>query len=89
MNQTKLESALEMCVSTGSGFILAWLSWKFVIIPMVYAGWIRIDSTTFITMYFTVLSLGRGFTFRRLFNAGIHKFILGVVRRLYQQKPRS
>ena len=81
MNQTKLESLLESFVNVGSGFIIAFLVWGFIVRPLIYAGYLTIDHTLAITIIFTVISVVRGFIWRRFFNAGIHKIIHKFVRK--------
>jgi len=68
MKQSRIESAIEQVCSVGSGFILAWLCWYFVVIPMIDDGTITYTSTTTITIIFTVLSVLRGYVWRRLFD---------------------
>lgn len=65
--QTKRHSLLEQVLNVGSGFVLSSLVWQFVIIK-----WWDIH-TSFsenlqITSVFTVVSVARGYVWRRLFN---------------------
>lgn len=65
--QTKRHSLLEQVLNVGSGFILSSLVWQFVIIQ-----WWDIH-TSFsenlqITSVFTIVSIARGYVWRRLFN---------------------
>lgn len=65
--QTKRHSLLEQVLNVGSGFVLSSLVWQFVIIR-----WWDIH-TSFgenlqITSVFTIVSIARGYVWRRLFN---------------------
>lgn len=65
--QTKRHSLLEQVLNVGSGFVLSSLVWQFVIIK-----WWDIH-TSFsenlqITSVFTIVSIVRGYVWRRLFN---------------------
>jgi len=56
----------------GSGFVLAMLVWTFLI-PVYYprmAG--PVTESFWITFIFTVVSVARGYFWRRLFNNGVH-----------------
>jgi hypothetical protein len=65
--QTKLESFVESSLNVASGFFIALVVWKFVIVPL----WGFDVSTTdnlAITGVFTVVSVARGYVWRRIFN---------------------
>lgn len=66
--QTKLESAIEQLFNIGSGFILAYSIWRFGINPAIAAGHMSVEDSFAITSIFTVVSLVRGYFWRRLFN---------------------
>lgn len=66
--QTKISSMLEQVANVGSGFLLALVMWEYVIRPAIYMGVITIDSSLTITLIFTIVSLVRGYVWRRLFN---------------------
>jgi hypothetical protein len=80
MMQTKLESLFEQTLSTATGFALAFTAWRFVVTPLLG---IPIDNgqNLLITSFFTVLSIARGYVWRRFFNAGIHKAVHNFLRR--------
>lgn len=65
--QTKLESFLESCLNVGSGFILALIVWKFVVVP-VWGFTVSTADNLVITGLFTALSIARGYVWRRIFN---------------------
>ena len=59
-------------MNTGSGFILAMLVWAFII-PLIFprmAG--PVEENMVVTAIFTVVSVLRSFTWRRLFNNGFY-----------------
>lgn len=73
MTQPKWESALEQTLNVGSGFLLSLLLWTYVISP-VYDIKVTTTENLEITLAFTVLSLLRGYAWRRLFNGRVlHK----------------
>lgn len=82
MQQSKLESFIESFFNIGSGFIIAMLSWSYVITPLFG---IKTDSheNFLIVMIFTVISIVRSFLWRRFFNAGLHKRIHEFVKRYF------
>jgi hypothetical protein len=74
MRQTKLESLFEKLCSTGSGFLIALATWEYVIRPLVNDGVLSVEHSFTITLIFTVISIIRGYFWRRFFNANLHKF---------------
>ena len=82
MEQTKLESMIETSINVASGFIISLILWVLVVIPV----W-DLDVTMFdniaITCLFIVVSITRGYFWRRFFNAQIHKKIHSFVSSVY------
>jgi len=81
MKQTRLISMIEVSLNVASGFILAMLVWTFFI-PVWYprmAG--PVTESFWITMIFTVVSVLRGYFWRRLFNNGVHATVVRWFRR--------
>lgn len=78
MNQTKLESAIEVFFNYLSGFIIAYMVYAFIILP---STWLK-DSPFWVTMIFTVVSIIRSFLWRRFFNAGLHKVVHKLVKNI-------
>ena len=75
MQQSKLESALEQTLNVGSGFILSYMIWITVITP-VYDIQLSTSDNLTVTLIFTVVSLLRGYVWRRLFNGRVlHKLL--------------
>ena len=66
MNQTKLTSLTESCLNVGSGFIISYLLMVFVIGP-VYGLNLDASDNLGITVIFTVISVARGYLWRRYF----------------------
>lgn len=66
MSQSKKNSLLEAVTNTAVGFMIS-LSATFIIFPLV-----GIESSAgkniLITLFFTVISIARGYLLRRLFN---------------------
>jgi len=66
--QSRLHSLVEQVANVGTGFMLSSLLWHFVVQP----GWgIRtsVAENLQITTLFTVVSIARGYAWRRAFNA--------------------
>lgn len=68
--QTKKGSFFEVCCNMGSGFILAALTWNYVVVRLFDLGldYHHIKNNLLITCIFTVVSLVRSFFWRRMFN---------------------
>ncbi len=65
--QTKTQSIIESICNVGSGFIISLLLWMFVISPL-YGIDKDFKQGLSITLLFTVISIVRGYIWRRLFN---------------------
>jgi len=75
MEQSRIGSVIETIVNIGTGFILSWCAWLWVL-PLIYPEHASSARTAFgITVFFTVLSLTRNYFWRRFFARGIHKAI--------------
>ena len=72
MNQTRLQSLFEVVFNTLVGFLVALLS-QIVIFPL-FDILIPLSTNLWISFWFTVISIIRGYIIRRLFNAGFFKF---------------
>lgn len=70
MSQTKLQSAIETAVSTAVGFGISWAA-TLVVLPL-FGHRPSVGEGFGITVFFTVISLVRGYALRRLFNH-LHK----------------
>jgi uncharacterized membrane protein len=82
MNQTKLESLIEQTLSTISGFFLSLAVWIFVIVP-IWNIQVSMAQNVNITLVFTILSIVRGYFWRRLFNANIPKTIAARISKIW------
>ncbi len=80
MNQTKLESLLEVCVNVTIGWVVALLT-QLIVFPM-YGIQVTIGEQLGISVVFTVVSIIRSYIIRRWFNAGIHKLIAQFAKKL-------
>lgn len=86
MKQSKLVSLVEVIVNVLTGFLLAMLVWKFVI-PVYFprmAG--PVIENLMITLTFTVVSVGRGYFWRRFFANGFHRLVAGFVTHFWDGK---
>jgi membrane protein implicated in regulation of membrane protease activity len=71
--QTKKRSLLEVCCNVGTGILTAYLAWQYIVIP--WAKICRLDlncligfHVVLINLVFTVVSVVRGYLWRRIFN---------------------
>jgi len=67
MTQSKGKSLFESCCNVGSGFLIAYLSWVFII-PRIFNMDTIGDQGFLVTCYFTTISVVRGYIWRRFFN---------------------
>lgn len=66
-SQSRKESLLEATLNTLSGFVLSYLVWMLVAAPLFNIP-VNHHDTFWITCLFTVVSVGRSYVWRRLFN---------------------
>jgi hypothetical protein len=78
--QSRIESLIESIVNVSSGFIISLLLWTFFIMPVFNIDTSFAENLA-ITSTFTIISVARGFIWRRFFNAGLHRTIHKWVRR--------
>lgn len=67
MSQSKKKSLVEQLCNTGSGFILSFFVWAYVVSPL-WGIDIKFGGNLGITAIFTVVSIARGYVWRRCFN---------------------
>ena len=71
MNQTRLESFIEVCLGTAIGFLISYsagpLMYAYLDVPYSHTG------NLVITGGFTILSIIRGYIIRRWFNRDLTK----------------
>lgn len=86
MNQTKLESFIESCLNVGSGFFVALIVWRFVVVPFLglEVSW---HQNLTVTTLFTVVSVCRGYIWRRFFNRGLHRWVHARVKCWTDRRP--
>ena len=80
MNQSRLESVIETGINIASGFIISMLVWEFIIGPYLDIE-THISETITITLIYTVISIVRGYFWRRFFNNGVHKAVRNFVQK--------
>lgn len=84
MEQSKWDSLEETLVNVGTGFILALIFQHFVV-PMITGKEATFVQNIYVTLFFTVISLIRGYFFRRIYNK--HKgFITRLLRKFYERR---
>jgi hypothetical protein len=84
MNQSKLESLAEIGFNVLVGWIIG-LTAQIFFFPLI--GIEATFSQNFLSsVIFTVISIVRSYVIRRWFNAGIHKFVVNIVRKWYERR---
>ena len=69
MKQSKIVSFSEQILNVGSGFLISLLYWQFAIVYQLNAiDELTFSTNLFITIQFTVISVIRGYVWRRVFN---------------------
>lgn len=79
MQQTKLESLLEVLINVALGWVIALIT-QVIVFPL-YGIQITFSDQLGISVIFTMVSIIRGYAIRRWFNAGIHKMVSHLVKR--------
>ena len=80
MNQTKIESLLESIVNIIIGYGVA-LASQLLIFPMFGID-VPFSANLWIGLWFTLISLVRSYVIRRWFNAGLHKMVVAMAKRI-------
>ena len=70
--QSRKKSLIEVILNTASGFMLSYLSWLFVL-PWLFNIETHAGSGVGVVLYFTALSILRGYVWRRGFNRLVDK----------------
>lgn len=70
IRQSRKESAVEAVLNVGSGFILAMLAWQLVVAPL-WGYEVTLLDNVGLTAIFTVISVVRGYLWRRYFEGRI------------------
>ena len=84
MNQTRAESLAEVGINVVTGWVIG-LTAQVFFFPII--GIAATLSQNFISsIVFTVISIVRSYVFRRWFNAGLHKYVINLVRKWYERK---
>jgi len=79
MNQSRIESMIERACDISTGFFLSWCLYEFYIRN-------HPEMTSFVVvMLFTIISLFRGYFWRRFFNKGLHKAVHKNVTKLLRR----
>jgi len=78
MKQSRLESMLEITANYTSGFVIAWATYAYIVLPI---PWLM-RSPFWVTVLFTVISIARSYYWRRFFEAGFHKIAHRIAKDL-------
>jgi hypothetical protein len=85
VKQTRLESFVESCLNTATGFLVSLTFWTFVVVPVWHLP-VTMHQNLVITFWFTVLSVARSYVWRRFFNARIHRAVHKRTRILWKRQ---
>lgn len=80
MNQTKLESLLEVGFNVFVGWIVGLIA-QITFFPLIGIE-ASLSQNLISSVFFTFISIIRSYAIRRWFNAGIHKLVAQFVKRL-------
>lgn len=80
MQQTRLESLLEVFINVSIGWVVALIT-QLIVFPL-YGIQVTIGEQLGISVIFTSVSIVRGYIVRRWFNAGIHKVVAQFAKKL-------
>lgn len=69
--QSRTESLIESCLNVGSGFLVALVVWAYIVKPL-FDIHVSPTENVLITLIFTVVSVVRGYAWRRWFNHRLH-----------------
>lgn len=69
--QSRIESGIEIFLNYLSGFIIAWCTYNYVVLPI---SWLR-ESPTLVTLLFTGVSIVRSYCWRRYFNGRLIRLL--------------
>jgi membrane protein implicated in regulation of membrane protease activity len=76
LRQSKLESAVEAVLNVGSGFVIALFAWQFIVAPL-YGYKVTMLDNLGLTSIFTIISVVRGYVWRRFFERRIRRRLRG------------
>lgn len=83
--QRKIVSLAEVCLNVASGWFLSLLVWQFVLAP--YFGYeITLRDNLQLTTAFTVISVVRGYIWRRFFARNLHVALSNWLGRVWRGK---
>lgn len=66
--QTRKQSLIEQSLNVGSGFIVSLVYWNLAIVPQIDGVELTFLLNLWVTMQFTIISVIRGYVWRRYFN---------------------
>lgn len=87
MQQTRLESLLEVSINVAIGWVVAIIT-QILVFPL-YGFHPTFADQLGISVFFTVVSVARGYVIRRWFNAGIHKLVAQLAKRILKRLDTS
>ena len=83
MNQTRLESLVEVCINVIIGWVVALIT-QIIVFPQ-FGIHVTVGEQLSISVIFTAVSIIRGYIIRRWFNAGIHRLVVDFCKKIIQK----
>lgn len=84
MQQTKLESLVEVCLNVAIGFFVSFSLWP--VVAWLHDLPFSVGQSFTITAIFTITSVARSYIVRRWFNAGLHNTARHITRQLISRR---
>lgn len=81
MEQTKLESLIEVTLNIFIGWCVSMLVTVYIVVPVWHLDW-SLTESFWVTMVYTLVAIIRGYFVRRFFNAGLHKVAHNLAKQL-------
>jgi hypothetical protein len=80
MQQSKIESLIEVCINVAVGWVIALMT-QLIVFPM-FGIQVTLGEQLSISVIFTVVSIIRGYVIRRWFNARIHNAVINISKKV-------
>ena len=77
--QSRLVSLIESVCNTGSGFLVSLVVWQWIVAP-AYGYHVTLATNLGVTGTFTIVSVLRGYAWRRFFARGLHRTVVRVLK---------
>jgi hypothetical protein len=86
VNQTRLESLCEALLNTAVGLVISVIANQLVFPRFGFHP--TLGQNVLISCIYTAISIARGYTLRRFFNAGLHRIAVAMAARLVRLRKQ-